>query len=57
MALDWILFSEYDDSTAERQEQDQTARMCSLILLAFVITKAKQQQQKIYKKKNNKNHQ
>ena len=33
MALDWILFSEYDASTAERQEQDQTARMCSLILL------------------------
>ena len=33
MALDWILLKENNDRTAKSVEQDQTAHMCSLILL------------------------
>ena len=32
-AWDWVSFTRIYDGTAESVEQDQTARMCSLILL------------------------
>ena len=36
ITLDWVPLSEVNDKTAESAEQDQTARMCSVILLNII---------------------
>ena len=37
MTLDCVLLAEISDRTAESAEQDQTARMCRLVLLYALL--------------------